>query len=211
MHTHTGSCARAGSELCRAPIEFKYKHTESFFSGKSLRTGALETQSAELARKSSFLPWKFRALQTQFAEPASSHTGWRRCRGCLKLQVSFRKRVAGYRALLRKMTYKDKASYASSPCCSHTHTTHTHTHVCMYVFEVYGKIHTYMCVCVCVWCVWICEDVGSANWRWSARVFCFLWEDAGSRVRIRTRIEFACDLSVCEVSMKREEREEVKH
>jgi len=36
-------------------------------------------------------------------------TGWRRC---LKLQVSFRKRARNYRALLQKMTYKDKASYA---------------------------------------------------------------------------------------------------
>jgi len=34
--------------------------------------------------------------------------------GCLKLQVIVRKRAANYRALLRKMTCKDKASYASS-------------------------------------------------------------------------------------------------
>jgi len=45
------------------------------------------------------------------------HTGWRRCRGCLKLQVSFRKKTTNYRARLQKMTYKDKASYAYSlPC-----------------------------------------------------------------------------------------------
>ena len=41
-----------------------------------------------------------------------------RCRlqqvvGCLKLQVSFRKRATNYSALLRKMTWKDKASYDS--------------------------------------------------------------------------------------------------
>ena len=46
-------------------------------------------------------------------------TGWRRCIGYLKLQVSFRKRATNYRALLRKMTCEDKASYAfSSPCRS---------------------------------------------------------------------------------------------
>ena len=45
-------------------------------------------------------------------------TGWRRPIGCLKLQVNFRKRATNYRALLRKMTYKDKASYGSSPPCS---------------------------------------------------------------------------------------------
>ena len=38
-------------------------------------------------------------------------TGWRRPIGCLKLQVMFRKRATNYRALLQKMTFKDKASY----------------------------------------------------------------------------------------------------
>jgi len=36
------------------------------------------------------------------------------------LQVIFRKRATNYRALLRKMTYDDKASYDSTPPC---HTT----------------------------------------------------------------------------------------
>jgi len=45
-------------------------------------------------------------------------TGWRRLIGCLKLQFIFRKRATNYRALLRKMTYKDKASYDSMPPCS---------------------------------------------------------------------------------------------
>jgi len=50
----------------------------------------------------------------------AAHTydkGWRRCIGCLNLQVSFRERATNYRALLRKITCKDKASYASSPPC----------------------------------------------------------------------------------------------
>jgi len=34
------------------------------------------------------------------------------------LQVIFRKRATNYRALLRKMTYKDKASYDSTPPCT---------------------------------------------------------------------------------------------
>jgi len=38
---------------------------------------------------------------------------WRRPIGCLKSQVIFHKRATNIRALLRKMTYKDKASYAS--------------------------------------------------------------------------------------------------
>jgi len=46
-------------------------------------------------------------------------TGWRRPIGCLQLQVIFRKRATNYRALLRKMTYAHRASYGSSPPCSH--------------------------------------------------------------------------------------------
>jgi len=42
-------------------------------------------------------------------------TEWRRPIGSLKSQVIFRKRATNYRALLRKMTYKDNASYDSTP------------------------------------------------------------------------------------------------
>ena len=45
-------------------------------------------------------------------------TGWRRPIKCLKLHVIFRKRDTNHRALLRKMTNEDKASYGSSPSCS---------------------------------------------------------------------------------------------
>jgi len=43
------------------------------------------------------------------------HTGWRRLIGSPKSQIIFRKRAIKYRSLLRKMTYKDKGSYESSP------------------------------------------------------------------------------------------------
>jgi len=66
------------------------------------------------------------------------YTGWRRPIECLKLQVILRKRATNYRALLREMTHKDKASYGSSPLCSqypmvrslpqHTGLQHTATH-----------------------------------------------------------------------------------
>jgi len=45
-------------------------------------------------------------------------TGWRRLIGSPKLQIIFHKRATNYRSLLRKMTYKDKGSYESSPPCS---------------------------------------------------------------------------------------------
>jgi len=44
-------------------------------------------------------------------------TGWHRVIECLKLQVIDRKRATNYKALLRRMTYKDKASYYSTPPC----------------------------------------------------------------------------------------------
>jgi len=46
-----------------------------------------------------------------------SHTGWQRLVGSPKLQIIFHKRATKYRSLLRKMTYKDKLSYESSPPC----------------------------------------------------------------------------------------------
>jgi len=50
-----------------------------------------------------------------------NHTRYCRCIGCHKLQVIFRKRVSYRRALLRKMTHQNKASYAASlPCITRT-------------------------------------------------------------------------------------------
>jgi len=43
--------------------------------------------------------------------------GWRRLVGSPKLRIIFHKRATKYRSLLRKMTYKDKGSYESSPPC----------------------------------------------------------------------------------------------
>jgi len=46
--------------------------------------------------------------------------GWRRCIGCLKLQVSFHKKASYEKARLWKMTYtdKDKVSFSSLPPCT---------------------------------------------------------------------------------------------
>ena len=63
----------------------------------------------------------------------SIYTGWRRPIECLKLQVIFRIRATDYRALLRKMTYKDKVSYVSSPpCMVHMHIMHMMRHMNLY-------------------------------------------------------------------------------
>jgi len=44
--------------------------------------------------------------------------GWRRLIGSPKLQIIFHKRATKYRALLLKMTYKDKATDDSTPPCT---------------------------------------------------------------------------------------------
>jgi len=62
------------------------------------------------------LPYIHRGLYTWIGA-----TGWRRLIECLKLQVICHKRATNYRALLRKMTYEDKAFYdASPPYTQHT-------------------------------------------------------------------------------------------
>ena len=48
-------------------------------------------------------------------------TGWRRPIGSPKLQIIFHKRATKYRSLLRKMTYKIKGFYDSSPPCIKSH------------------------------------------------------------------------------------------
>ena len=55
----------------------------------------------------------------------SLDTGWPRLIGSPKLHIIFHKRATKYRALLRKMTYKDKGSSESSPpCTSLLHASH---------------------------------------------------------------------------------------
>ena len=49
---------------------------------------------------------------------APCHTGWRRSIGALSCRSFSPNRPTNYRALSRKMTYKDKASYGSSPFCT---------------------------------------------------------------------------------------------
>jgi len=78
-----------------------------------LKTGNLVVWLPVLNERKTVLSWNKRKTVFSFFQRKSR--GWRRCIGCLKLQVIFRKRATNSRALWRKMTYKDKASYASSP------------------------------------------------------------------------------------------------
>ena len=57
-------------------------------------------------------------IKKNVKEERKRNTGWRRLIGSPKLQIIFHKRATKYRSLLRKMTYKDKRSYESSPPCT---------------------------------------------------------------------------------------------
>jgi len=93
--------------------------------------------------------------------------GWCRVIGCLKLQVIYRKRATNYEALLREMTYKDKASYDSTPpficrvqisvcACKGSNVfacvcaIHMYVYICVYIQD-----YTYICVYMCV-CMYMC-------------------------------------------------------
>ena len=69
------------------------------------------------AWRHSFIHNGMQLMQTQCDVPHPC-TGWRRLIGSPKLQIIFHKRGTKYRSLLRKMTYKDKGSYGSSPPCT---------------------------------------------------------------------------------------------
>ena len=86
--------------------------------------------------------YAYRVCACKRGEIDSTGTGWRRLIGCLKLQIIFCKRATDYRALLRKMIRKDKASYGSLPPCTNTSTQYMNTHY------IYIHVHIYIYTCV---------------------------------------------------------------
>jgi len=114
------------------------------------------------------LPKKASFIHKKGARMLTTKTGWRRPIGCLKLQVILHKRATNYRALLRKMTCKDKASYGSSPPCSQVlfaREAYTNVCVCLCVCVV---VCVCGCVCVCVRvCVCVCARVRAC---WAQRM-----------------------------------------
>jgi len=75
------------------------------------------------------------------------------------MQIIFHKGASKYRSLLRKMTYKDKGSYESSPPCSNTSLhVHVHTAYTAYIYRIHVHIaHIgYMCMYAVNACVNTC-------------------------------------------------------
>ena len=90
---------------------------------------------------------------------------WQKLIGCLKLQVIFRKRATNYRALLRKMTYEDKASYDFTPPCGgmvisfHVKWDDFISFTCKFISHVKCEWVNDMCRShvTCVWIHFTCE------------------------------------------------------
>jgi len=106
------------------------------------------------------------------------NTGWRRLIGSPKLQIIFHKRATKYRALLRKMTYKDKGSYESSPPCTPR----------VKIRVKYTECKNVLCVCV-AWLNNMCDVTDSYVWpvsviyvTWHIDVCCMshscVWHDS---------------------------------
>ena len=76
-------------------------------------------------------------------------TGWRGLIGSPKLQIIFHQRATKYRSLLRKMTYKDKGSYQSSPPCICMRMKPKYVCILMSVFSlgVCVSISVYLTLC----------------------------------------------------------------
>jgi len=141
-------------------------------------------------------------------------TEWRRPTGCLKLQVIFRQRTTNYRSLLQKMTYKDKASYGSSPSCSNICEK---SHSCVWhnscIRASFRRALTLLCssdtsqhVCM-IWlirmCVHTCDMTHSYVWHDSficvewlihmgAVTYVYVWHDAFICV---TWLAYMCDVT----------------
>jgi len=107
--------------------------------------------------------------------PNALYTGWRRLIGSPKLQIIFHKRATKYRALLRKMTYKDKGSYESSPPCSKgiqwmSHIRHfAHMNAAKTSYECHMYVVYYNALCVTSsrgiwWHIWTSNVVNMSHW-----------------------------------------------
>ena len=79
-------------------------------------------------------------------------TGFSRPIGCPTLQVSFRKKATNFSAFWRKIIYKDKTPYTSSPPCTSLwqyrglDSPHTHTRTQINIKQSLSNPHLHACI-----------------------------------------------------------------
>jgi len=129
VHTHTYTQTHAHIHKNTPPFSLTHTHTHKhthtyqvwyvrpaicrFFD--SLSCAFWRGQQFTYARVTSRMDEWFR-IRTSVVK--NTVTGWRRPIKCLVSLILFHKRATKHRALLREMTYKDKASYESLPPCT---------------------------------------------------------------------------------------------
>ena len=92
----------------------------------------------------------------------SLSTGWRRFIGSPKLQIIFHERATKFRSLLRKMTYKDKGSYESSPPDSASLFCKRERLYIAWCGHSCDSAHIWWCKCIMTYKEMCCSDV---KWR----------------------------------------------
>jgi len=128
-------------------------------------------------------------------------TLWRRLIGSPKLQIIFHKRSIKFRSLLRKMTWKDKGSYESSPPCTLCCTMLHFAALCCTVFQ---------CVAACckvvqmISCYYIWADIHPAGARVQnlnkqrlLRVSCSVLQCVGVSCSVLQCVAVCCCVLLC--------------
>jgi len=128
---------------------------------------------------------------------------WQKLIGCLKLQVIFRKRATNYRALLRKMTYEDKASYDFTPPCGgmvisfHVKWDDFISFTCEFISHVKCEWVNDMCRShvTCVWNEFTCEWGEVISFHMSNEFTC----EWGEVISFHMWNEFTCEwvIDIC--------------
>jgi len=115
-HLYASSLIHAWHDPFRSDVSHSYgkwlilmRHDSSKDTNRRARDGMLRYI---YAMAHSHVTWRIHTRHVPFILYI-----WRTPTGCLQLPVISRKIVTNYRAFWRKMTFKDKASYDSTPSC----------------------------------------------------------------------------------------------
>jgi len=144
---------------------YLYIHTRSSLVFSNIECVSIHTHSIHTRYRSSLVfsntrsgIFKYRVCI--YTECVWNGTGWRRLIGSPKLKIIFHKRATKYRALLRKMTYKDKGFYEPSPpcICRCMHSTNMFTFLQIYMGIFFEN--TFIYIFICTW-IYIYLEISS--------------------------------------------------
>jgi len=112
-HTHTNKHIHTHTQTDTYTHTHTHTHTHTYTHIYDFNSSTFANRHSQI--NPNILNWNRR---NEKEGKQKAHTGWRRLIGSPKLQIICHKRATKYRSLLRKMTYKEKGSYESSPPCN---------------------------------------------------------------------------------------------